>query len=79
AIGELSAPTRRTLVYSDSGGYTPLDNGVALSAKTDLYTALLQTLPDSARNALNIHIAQGPLLRQSIALHALDRAVLRAR
>ncbi len=79
AIGELSAPTRRTLVYSDSGGYTPLDNGVALSAKTDLYTALLQALPDSARNALNIHIAQGPLLRQSIALHALDRAVLRAR
>ena len=77
AIGEPAAATQRTLIYTADDHYVPTDNGV-LFGETDFYTAVLQALPDSARNALGIHIAQGPTLRQAIARHALHPSHLRA-
>lgn len=76
AIGDPSATTRRTLTYTTDGKYVPADNG-ELFGETDFYTAVLQALPDPARDALGIHIAQGPALRQAIARHALHHAHLR--
>lgn len=78
AIGPTYALTKRTLVATPDGLYIPENGEGALFASTDFYTAILQALPDSARDALQIHIGQGPRLKQAIGAHPLDRPSLRA-
>lgn len=76
AIGNPQAPIRRVLVRTIDGDFIPEDDKGALLAETDLYTAILQALPDAQRDALGIHIGQGPLLRQTLLEHALARETL---
>lgn len=78
AIGSPQAPAQRTLVRSVEGDYTPEDGKGTLFGETDFYTAVLQALPDAQRNALGIHIGQGPLLRQALRQHTLAREALGA-
>lgn len=77
AIGPRYALTQRTLVEIPDGQYIPHDDQGPLFGTTDLYTAILQALPDTARDALGIHIGQGPRLKQAIGEHPLDRNILR--
>ncbi|WLH67334.1 dermonecrotic toxin domain-containing protein [Pseudomonas sp. FP2309] len=76
AIGALQAPIQRTLVRTVDGAYVPEDHKGTLFAATDFYTAVLQALPDAQRDALGIHIGQGPLLRQTLRAHPLPRDTL---
>ncbi|MGY2362422.1 dermonecrotic toxin domain-containing protein [Pseudomonas azotoformans] len=76
AIGSLKAPIQRTLVRTVEGDYIPEDGKGTLFGETDFYTALLQALPDEQRNALGIHIGQGPQLRQTLRQHTLAREAL---
>ncbi|MFL1389224.1 dermonecrotic toxin domain-containing protein [Pseudomonas tritici] len=76
AIGSPQAPTHRTLVCTVEGDYIPEDGKGTLFGATDFYTAVLQALPDAQRNALGIHIGQGPLLRQTLRQHTLAREAL---
>lgn len=78
AIGPTYALTKRTLVATPDGQYIPENGQGALFGSTDFYTAVLQALPDSARDALKIHIGQGPRLRQAIGAYPVDRPTLRA-
>ncbi|PRA24986.1 leucine-rich repeat domain-containing protein [Pseudomonas poae] len=73
AIGDRRAPIQRTLVRTVDGTYVPEDHKGTLFGETDFYTAVLQALPDAQRDALGIHIGQGPLLRQTLRAHALTR------
>lgn len=77
AIGPRYALTQRTLVETPDGQYIPQDDQGPLFGTTDLYTAVLQALPDTARDALGMHIGQGPRLKQAIGEHPLDRNTLR--
>lgn len=77
SIGPQDAPLKRTLVATAQGNYTPEDDLAPLSSDTDFYTAILQALPDTQRDALNIHIGQGSRLRQAITEHTLSRQHLR--
>ncbi|NVZ93070.1 hypothetical protein HX819_11875 [Pseudomonas sp. D6002] len=73
SIGQAAAPQRKVLVHEE-GRYQAYDNeGLHLLGKSDLYSALLQALPDSERKGLSLHIQQGPQLRQAIANVALPR------
>ncbi|WP_254865850.1 leucine-rich repeat domain-containing protein [Pseudomonas fluorescens] len=76
AIGSPQAPTQRTLVCTVGGDYIPDDGKGTLFGATDFYTAVLQALPDAQRNALGIHIGQGPRLRQTLRQHTLTREAL---
>lgn len=76
AIGSPQAPIHRTLVCTVEGDYIPEDGKGTLFGATDFYTAVLQALPDAQRNALGIHIGQGPLLRQTLRQHTLAREAL---
>ncbi len=76
AIGNLQAPIRRVLVRSIEGRYVPEGDTGALLGETDFYTAVLQALPDAQRDALGIHIGQGPLLRETLRQHAAPRETL---
>lgn len=78
AIGPTHALTRRTLVATPDGQYIPENSQGALFGSTDFYTAVLQALPDSARDALDIHIGQGPRLKQAIGKYPMDRPTVRA-
>lgn len=77
AIGQPKARTKRILVRSAQGRYTPQDSSGPLSGETDLYTAILQALPDARRDALGLHIGQGPALKRALRTHALERQPLR--
>ncbi|MBN0979988.1 hypothetical protein JTY93_19705 [Pseudomonas hygromyciniae] len=77
AIGPTHALTQRTLVATPDGQYIPENGQGALFGSTDFYTAILQALPDSARDALKIHIGQGPRLKQAIGQSPADRPTLR--
>lgn len=77
AIGTPAAPTLRTLIREPDGRYTPHDSEGPLFGQTDLYTAMLQALPDSERDALSLRIGQAPQLKQALAAHALERAPLK--
>lgn len=76
SIGSADAPIRRTLIRHETGGYTPTTLTGELFGATDLYTAVLQALPDTQRDALGLHIGQGPQLRQALANHALEHRQL---
>lgn len=78
SIGNRQAPIQRILVRTIDGEYVPEDEKGTVFGATDFYTAILQALPDAQRNALDIHIGQGPLLRQTLRQHALDRDALGA-
>lgn len=77
AIGKPKARIKRVLLRSAEGGYTPQDSRGPLSAPTDLYSAILQALPDAERDALGLRIGQGPALRQALRSHALERQASR--
>ena len=72
SIGRDDAGIRRTLVVSDSGVFQACDEqGNVLHSGADLFTSILQALPDAERNALQIQIGQGPVLKAALRDHAL--------
>ncbi|QHF42071.1 hypothetical protein PspS34_02740 [Pseudomonas sp. S34] len=72
SIGPEDAAIRRTLVLSENGLFQACDEqGNALHSGSDLFTSILQALPDAERDALQIHIGQGPVLRAALRDHAL--------
>lgn len=78
SIGDSQAPIRRVLTLNTDNLYQPYDNeGLQLSGRTDLYTAVLQALPDTQRNSLDIHIGQKEKLKQAIRDNPLERTELR--
>ena len=78
SIGNPQAPIRRVLTLNTDGQYQPYDDeGLQLYGATDLYTAILQALPDTQRNMLDIHIGQKGKLRQAIRDKPLERNELR--
>lgn len=78
SIGQPTAPLRKVLVMDESGEYQVNDHaGRHLYGTTDLYTAILQALPDAQRIALGLNIGEGPRLRQLIGDAPLPRDALR--
>ncbi|MFC6337528.1 hypothetical protein GIR22_22950 [Pseudomonas sp. CCM 7891] len=73
SIGAPQASIQRILVRTVEGDYVPEDDKGTLFGETDFYTAVLQALPDAQRDALGLHIGQGPLLRQTLRPHTLPR------
>lgn len=72
SIGREDAAIRRTLVVSDDGLFQACDEqGNALQSGSDLFTSILQALPDAEREALQIHIGRGPILKAALREHAL--------
>lgn len=72
SIGPEDAAIRRTLVLSENGLIQACDEqGNALHSGSDLFTSILQALPDAERDALQIHIGQGPALKAALRDHAL--------
>ena len=76
-VGPDDAPIRRTLVRTAAGRYVPHDEKGPLFGETDLYTAVLNALPDAQRNALGIGIGQGHILQQRLRQNPLGRDELR--
>lgn len=77
SIGQAAAAERKVLVHEEGAYQVYDDEGLHLQGKTDFYNAVLQALPDSERTVLNLHIRQGPQLRQAIAATPLPRNRLR--
>ncbi|OOQ41705.1 hypothetical protein AO361_00515 [Pseudomonas fluorescens] len=72
SIGPEDAAIRRTLVLSENGVFQACDEqGNALHSGGDMFTSILQALPDVERDALRIHIGQGPVLKAALRDHAL--------
>ncbi|MCF4997327.1 hypothetical protein GIW70_09430 [Pseudomonas syringae] len=72
SLGPEGATLQRTIVAGENGVYQACDEaGNALHSGSDLFTAILQALPDAQRNALSIHIGQGPVLKAALRDHAL--------
>ncbi|WP_256345684.1 dermonecrotic toxin domain-containing protein [Pseudomonas sp. PD9R] len=72
SIGREDASIRRTLVESARGFFQAYDElGNALHSGSDLFTSILQALPDAERDALQVHIGQGPVLKAALRDHAL--------
>ncbi|NWE39572.1 leucine-rich repeat domain-containing protein [Pseudomonas yamanorum] len=66
--------TPRKVLVHEEGHYQAYDSeGQHLHGSTDFYNAVLQALPDSERNSLNLHIRQGTQLREGIAKVVLPR------
>ncbi|AZF33509.1 hypothetical protein C4J89_4061 [Pseudomonas sp. R4-35-07] len=78
AVGAEDAPLKRTIIHTETGRYTPVDEKGPVFGDGDFYTAILQAIPDNQRDALNIHIAQGERLRQAVGEHVIGRDRLRA-
>ncbi len=78
SIGQPTAPTRRVLVMTENAEYETYDhNGLHLFGRTDLYTAILQALPNAEREVLGLNIGEGEKLRQSLSDALLPRDSLR--
>ena len=78
SIGNPKAPIRKVLTLNTDGQYQVYDDeGLHLSGATDFYTAVLQALPDTQRNMLDIHIGQKDKLKQAIRDKSLERNELR--
>ncbi|WPN97065.1 dermonecrotic toxin domain-containing protein [Pseudomonas sp. MUP55] len=76
--GPADATVKKVLVRQADGTYQPYDSeGLELSAPTDFYTSVLQALPDTARQAVGIHIDEGARLKQAIRDNPLPRDDLR--
>jgi Leucine-rich repeat (LRR) protein len=68
------ATLHKTLVLLEDSRYQAFDDeSQPLSAALDFYNAVLQALPDNARDALGIDIGAGAKLKQTIRKHALAR------
>lgn len=76
-VGADDAPLVRTLVRTSDGLHVPHDEKGPLSGETDLYTAILNALPDAQRNALGFEVNQGPALQQRLRQRPLPRDELR--
>lgn len=76
-VGPTDAPVQRTLVRTAAGRYVPHDDKGALLGETDLYTAILNALPDTQRRALGIDANKGHELRQRLRHRPLARDELR--
>ncbi|MBO0496701.1 DUF6543 domain-containing protein [Pseudomonas sp. Marseille-Q1929] len=76
-VGPDDAPVPRTLVRTATGRYVPHDEKGPLFGETDLYTAILNALPDAQRDALGLHINQGEMLKQRLRQRPLARDELR--
>lgn len=76
-VGPDDAPIQRTLVRTRTGLYVPHDDKGPLFGETDLYTAVLNALPDAQRDALGIGVGQGPILQQRLRHNPLQRDELR--
>ena len=76
-VGPDDAPIQRTVVRTAGGRYVPYDDKGPLFGETDLYTAVLNALPDAQRDALGIGIGQGPLLEERLRHNPLKRDELR--
>jgi Leucine-rich repeat (LRR) protein len=78
SLGDADAPIHKVLVLPRDARYQAFDDeGQQLSGATDLYSALLQALPDNERNRLNIHIGQQEKLKQAIRHNTVGRSDLR--
>ncbi|MHC8288270.1 dermonecrotic toxin domain-containing protein [Pseudomonas sp. XS1P51] len=74
SIGHADASPLKTLVRAEDGTYQ-VHEGSELPG--DFYTAILQALPETERNALALSIEDGQSLKQRIAAHALGQPALR--
>ncbi|WP_248742492.1 MULTISPECIES: dermonecrotic toxin domain-containing protein [unclassified Pseudomonas] len=78
STGPIEAPIQKVLVLKPDGLWQPYDEqGLELHGTTDFYTAVLQALPDTQRQALNLQIGEGEKLRQAIRDNPLPRSELR--
>lgn len=78
STGRVDAPEQKVLVRQSDGKWQPYNHrGEALSPSTDFYSSILHALPDSERRALDIHIGQGPRLKEAIRARPLERSELR--
>lgn len=74
SVGQQDAEVRKTLVQLEDARYQAFDEqGQALSAPQDFYSAILQALPDDARHSLNINIGESAKLKYSLRDNALAR------
>lgn len=77
SIGQPDAPEFKVLVRLPGGDYQAFDSqGQSLHSFSDFYASVLQALPDSERQALDLHIGQGERLRSAIGEHPLQREQL---
>ncbi|WLH89157.1 hypothetical protein PSH87_21500 [Pseudomonas sp. FP453] len=77
SVGPDDTPLLRSLVRTADGRYVPHDEQGPLSGETDLYTAILNALPDTQRDALGFGVNQGPALHQRLRQRPLPREELR--
>ncbi|MGL6244013.1 dermonecrotic toxin domain-containing protein [Pseudomonas sp.] len=72
SIGKDDAGIRRTLVERQDSTFVAYDEDEnALHSGMDLFSSILQALPDAERNALDIHIGQGSKLKRALRDNAL--------
>ncbi len=76
AVGPPEGSIQRILVRTIEGQYIPEDGKGTLFGETDLYTAVIQALPDTQRDELGMQIGQGPLLQNTLRQYALGREPL---
>ena len=78
SIGPVEALVRKVLVLTDEGGFQSYDDeGNSLHGVDDIYTSILQALPDSERRALGHEIGQGRQLKKAVQLAPLSRDAFR--
>ncbi|EXF91490.1 hypothetical protein HK44_017820 [Pseudomonas fluorescens HK44] len=72
SIGTDDAKLKRTIVSRVDGSFQAYDDqGNALHAETDLYSSILQALPDAELNGLNIRRSDVQTLKQAVRDHAV--------
>lgn len=78
STGHLAASEQKVLVRRTDGSNQPYDDqGQELHSATDFYSSVLYALPDSERQALDIHIGQRDKLKTALRERALERNNLR--
>ncbi|ALI02043.1 MULTISPECIES: dermonecrotic toxin domain-containing protein [Pseudomonas] len=72
SIGTEHATLKRTIVSRVDGSFQAYDDqGHALHAETDLYSSILQALPDAELTGLNIRRSDVQTLKQAVRDHAV--------
>lgn len=67
SVGPLEVIERKILVLGDGGAFQAYDaEGNALHGFDDIYTSVLQALPDSSRKTLGYEIGQGAYLKRAL-------------
>ncbi|HWH86807.1 MAG TPA: DUF6543 domain-containing protein [Pseudomonas sp.] len=78
SVGSEEAPAQKVLVRHDDGRYQPYDDrGQELHSLGDFYSSLLQALPDSERQSLNLQIGQDQALKTAIRERTPERHEVR--